>query len=270
MYSDTTCINYYHNNIIFILRGLIKSTKINDKDCLSAKRLPISIFLGGSEELGSPTGSEDSQVKSKLSKLDGMLDESLRSSRSVTPTPAISIDADGSLELTADMINGIDNEVITSDTLQSAKARGSNNTDLGVIIPSDDESVDGEALLLLGEEEEEEGEGLEGLTMEEQVDLGGAVAVVGAGEKSREEEGGGRGEGGVEGTAEDTLPGSTPKRVRAVSGTSEEESGHDHERTPQPSDHQERTLEPAKTPTDQNNADQTGSPTDNVRTCVIL
>ena len=239
--------------------------KINDKDCLSAK---ISIlFLGGSEELGSPTGSEDSQVKSKPSKLDGMLDESLRSSRSVTPTPAISIDADGSLELTADMINGIDNEVITSDTLQSAKARGSNNTDLGVIIPSDDESVDGEALLLLGEEEEEEGEGLEGLTMEEQVDLGGAVAVVGAGEKSREEGGGGGrgGEGGgVEGTAEDTLPGSTPKRVRAVSGTSEEESGHDHERTPQPSDHQERTLEPAKTPTDQNNADQTGSPTDNV------
>ena len=212
-------------------------------------------------------------MKSKPSKLDGLLDESLRSSRSVTPTPAISIDADGSLELTADMINGIDNEVITSDTLQSAKARGSNNTDLGVIIPSDDESVDGEALLLLGEEEEEEGEGLEGLTMEEQVDLGGAVAVVGAREKSREEEGGGGrgGEGGgVEGTAEDTLPGSSPKRVRAVSGTSEEESGHDHERTPQPSDHQERTLEPAKTPTDQNNADQTGSPTDNVSTCVIL
>lgn len=229
-----------------------------------------SIFLGGSEELGSPTGSEDSQVKSKPSKLDGMLDGSLRSSRSVTPTPAISIDADGSLELTADMINGIDNEVITSDTLQSAKARGSNNTDLGVIIPSDDESVDGEALLLLGEEEEEEeGERLEGLTMEEQVDLGGAVAVMGVGEKSREEGGRGGGEGGVEGTAEDTLPGSTPMRVRAVSGTSEEESGHDHERTPQPSDHQERTLEPAKTSTDQKNADQTGSPTDNV-SCFVM
>ena len=224
-------------------------------------------ILGGSEDLGSPTGSEDIQVKSKPSKLDGMLDGSLRSSRSATPTPAISIEPDGSLELTADMINGIDNEVITSDTLQSAKARGSNNTGLGVIIPSDDESVDGEALLLLGEEEEEEGEGLEGLTMEEQVDIGGAVAVVGVGEKRREEGGSGRGgggEGGVEGTAEDALPGSTPKRVRAVSRTSEEEGGHDHERTPQPSDHQEKMLEPVKVPIDQKNADQSGSPTDNV------
>ena len=227
-----------------------------------------NVILGGSEDLGSPTGSEDSQVKSKPSKLDGILDGSLRSSRSVTPTPAISIEPDGSLELTADMINGIDSEVITSDTLQSAKARGSNDTGLGVIIPSDDESVDGEALLLLGEEEEEEEEG-EGLTMEEeQVDIGGAMAVVGVGEKSRV---GGRGEGGeggreggVEGTGEDTLPGSTPKRVRAVSRTSEEEGGHDHERTPQPSDHQEKTLEPVKVPTDQKNVDQTGSPTDNV------
>ena len=207
-------------------------------------------------------------MKSKPNKLDGMLDGSLRSSRSATPTPAISIEPDGSLELTADMINGIDSEVITSDTLQSAKARGSNNTGLGVIIPSDDESVDGEALLLLGEEEEEEGgEGLEGLTMEEQVDIGGAMAVVGVGEKSREEEGG-RGGGGVEGMTEDALPGSTPKRVRAVSRTSEEEGGHDHERTPQPSDHQEKTLEPVKMPIDQKNADQSGSPTDNV-SCFI-
>ena len=218
-----------------------------------------NIILGGSEDLGSPTGSEDSQVKSKPSKLDGILDGSLRSSRSVTPTPAISIEPDGSLELTADMINGIDSEVITSDTLQSAKARGSNDTGLGVIIPSDDESVDGEALLLLGEEEEEEEEG-EGLTMEEeQVDIGGAMAVVGVGERGE-----GVREGGVEGTGEDTLPGSTPKRVRAVSRTSEEEGGHDHERTPQPSDHQEKTLEPVKVPTDQKNVDQTGSPTDNV------
>ena len=212
-------------------------------------------------------------MKSKPSKLDGILDGSLRSSRSATPTPAISIEPDGSLELTADMINGIDSEVITSDTLQSAKARGSNNTELGVIIPSDDESVDGEALLLLGEEEEEEeGEGLEGLTMEDQVDVGGAVAVMAGGEKSREEKGGGGGGGGgggeegrVEGTAEDALPGSTPTRVRAVSGgTSEEEGGHDHERTPQPSDHQEKTLEPVKDPVDQKNAEQAGSPTDNV------
>ena len=124
--------------------------------------LYIYLHVGGSEDLGSPTGSEDIQVKSKPNKLDGILDGPLRSSRSATPTPAISIEPDGSLELTADMINSIDNEVITSDTLQSAKARGSNNTGLGVIIPSDDESVDGEALLLLGEEEEEEeGEGSE-------------------------------------------------------------------------------------------------------------
>ena len=212
--------------------------------------------LGGSDGPGSPNGSEDIQVKSKPNKLDGILDGSLRSSRSATPTPAISIEPDGSLELTADMINGIDSEVITSDTLQSAKARGSNNTGLGVIIPSDDESVDGEALLLLGEEEEEEGEGPEGLMMEEQVDIGGAMAV-GVGVM-------GEGGGEVEGTAEDALPGNTPKRVRALSRTSEEEGGHDHERTPQPSDHQERTLEPVKVPISQTNTEQSGSPTDNV------
>ena len=217
----------------------------------------ILFILGGKEDPGSPTGSEDVEVKSKPSKLDGMLDGSLRSSRSATPTPAISIEPDGSLELTEDMINGMDNEVIKSDTLQSAKARGSNNTGLGVIIPSDDESVDGEALLLLGEEEE--GEEPEGQT-EEQVDVGGVAAVGGEGGGA----GGGGGEKGAEGMAKDALPGSTPKRGRGVSQTSEEERGHDHERTPQPSDHQERTLEPVKVPLEQKNTDQNGPPTDNV------
>ena len=204
-------------------------------------------------------------MKLKPNRLDSGLEGSLRSSRSTTPTPAISIEPDGSLELTADMINGIDNEVITSDTLQSARARGSNNTELGVIITSDDESVDGEALLLLEEEEEEE----EGEEPEEQVEKRvnlveeAAVRVVMRG---------GVGEGRAEATTEDTLPGSTPKRGSAESRTSEEECGHDHERTPQPSDHQERTtLEEVKDPANQKSTDHGGSPTDNVsRVCLSV
>ena len=209
------------------------------------------ILSGGETDLASPTtmAAEDVQVKAKPIKSgDGPLDRSLRTSRSATPTPAISIEPDGSLELTADMINGIDNEVITSDTLQSAKARGSNNTGLGVIIPSDDESVDGESLLLGEEEEEEEEKDRE---MVIQVDGGiEGVAVGGVG-------------GELEGVAAEMLPGSTPQRPRAVSKTSEEGSGHDHERTPQPSDPQEKSLELAKEKADQASAAaQTGSPTD--------
>lgn len=196
------------------------------------------------------------------------MDRSLRSSRSATPTPAISIEPDGSLELTADMINGIDNEVITSDTLQSAKARGSNNTGFGVIIPSDDESVDGEALLL-GEEDEEEQDGggeIEGGV--QRID-GGAVGGAGMGGADGSEVG-----GALEGVAIEMLPGNTPQRPRAVSKTSEEGNGssHDHEKTPQPCDHHEKTLELAEEPTDQQNAGQSGSPTDNVSlyTCMYL
>ena len=199
------------------------------------------------------------EVKSKpIGTGDGPLERSLHSSRSVTPTPAISIEPESSLELTADMIKGIDNEVITSDTLQSAKARGSNDTGLGVIIPSDDESMDG---VLLGEEDEEEEEEEDreehgGHVREEHIDgrVGGAV-------------------GGVGGVTTDQLPGSTPKRVRVVSKTSSnEESSHDHEKTPQPCDPHEKMLGRAEEPstsaaaatTEQQNAGQGGSPTDNV------
>lgn len=212
------------------------------------------ILPGGRSDLVTPDTEPErdavEEVKSKPIKSgNGPLDRSLRSSRSVTPTPAISIEPDGSLELTADMINGIDNEVITSDTLQSAKARGSNNTGLGVIIPSDDESMDG---VLLGEDEDEEDvEEHEEHVEDEQVDMG---------------VGGGVGEAGS--VATDQLPGSTLMRTRAVSKTSEEERGHDHERTPQPYDPQEKMLgkaaEEPSPATEQQNAGESGSPTDNV------
>ena len=198
---------------------------------------------GGKEDSGSPVSMEEVEVKSKPNKSDDRLDwSSSRSSRSTTPTPAISIEPDGSLELTADMINSIDNEVITSDTLQSAKARGSNDTGLGVIIPSDDESIDGDVLLM--EEEDDEPDSRQ---------------------EGKQEDGGEGGEGVAAATCT-TLPGNTPTRARAVSGTSEEESGHDHERTPQPSDHQDmKTTEQAEqSATDQQDSDHTASPTDNV------
>ena len=197
-----------------------------------------------------PIEGEGDVVRSKPSiAMDVPSDRSLRS-RSTTPTPAILIEPDGSLELTADMINGIDSEVITSDTLQSAKARGSNNTDLGVIIPSDDESVDGD--LLLCDEEDDEGERRTGERVRDgegdQGERGGATSAVG---------------GGLEGTSADGLPGSTPnRRTRAVKRGSEEEGSHDHERTPQPTDPQEKSLELADGHTETQAASQ--GPTDNV------
>ena len=191
---------------------------------------------------------------------EGPLDRSLHSSRSATPTPAIFIEPDGSLELTADMINGIDSEVITSDTLQSAKARGSNNTGLGVIIPSDDESVD----ILLGEEEEEEEEEGERRTGVDEHDgnegeRGGATMVVGGVVEE------------LEGVSADSLPGSTPSRTRSVKKQgSEEERGHDHERTPQPTDPGEKTLELVDGQADGAQAtDQGASPTDNVSVEIV-
>ena len=65
-------------------------------------------------------------------------------SRSVTPTPAISIEPDVGLEWTADMLSLKESEVVTSDT-SLAKARGSNTTTTSsVTCPSDDESLEGD------------------------------------------------------------------------------------------------------------------------------
>lgn len=74
-------------------------------------------------------------------------DHMTRNSRSITPTPGISIQPDVSLELTEDMLNGQENEVVVtiSDT-PLARARSSNDTSKGVIIASDDESIDGDLL----------------------------------------------------------------------------------------------------------------------------
>ena len=76
-------------------------------------------------------------------------DHMTRASRSVTPTPAISIEPDIGLKLTVDFINGQENEIVTSDT-HVAKSKGSADPNTGIVITSDDESIDGDGLF--GEE----------------------------------------------------------------------------------------------------------------------
>ena len=72
---------------------------------------------------------------------DSLTQERASRSRSVTPTPAISIEPD--LQWTADMLSIPESEVVTSDT-SLAKARGSNTTTTSsVAFPSDDDSLDG-------------------------------------------------------------------------------------------------------------------------------
>ena len=78
-------------------------------------------------------------------------------SRSVTPTPAISIEPNAGLEWTADMLSLKESEVVTSDT-SLAKARGSNTTTTSsMVFPSDDESLDGDGVF--GDDTPDEGEG---------------------------------------------------------------------------------------------------------------
>ncbi len=80
---------------------------------------------------------------------------SVSRSRSVTPTPAISIEPDLGLEWTADMLSLPESEVVTSDTAL-AKARGSNTTtSSSVVFPSDDDSLDGDQVF--GDDTPEEG-----------------------------------------------------------------------------------------------------------------
>ena len=61
-----------------------------------------------------------------------------------TPSPAILIEPNTSLELTEDMLGNSSNEVITTDA-PLTRARSSNDTSTGVIITSEDES-DGDAV----------------------------------------------------------------------------------------------------------------------------
>ena len=76
-------------------------------------------------------------------------------SRSVTPTPAISIEPDLGLEWTADMLSLKESEVVTSDT-SLAKARGSNTTTTSsMVFPSDDDSLDGDGVF--GDDTPDEG-----------------------------------------------------------------------------------------------------------------
>lgn len=86
---------------------------------------------------------------------DSLLRDGVSRSRSVTPTPAISIEPDVGLEWTAHMLCTPESEVVTSDTFM-AKARGSNTTtSSSVMFPSDDESVDGD--LVFGDDTADEG-----------------------------------------------------------------------------------------------------------------
>ena len=92
------------------------------------------------------------------------------------PSPAISIEPNTSLELTADMLGDGENEVMTTDALLT-RACSSSNANAGVIITSDDESLEGDAVfggeefpdvpqelegMGEGEEEEEEEESYDG------------------------------------------------------------------------------------------------------------
>ncbi len=94
---------------------------------------------------GTSQESSDSQMQDRVSSR----------SRSVTPTPAISIEPDVGLEWTADMLSLKESEVVTSDT-SLAKARGSNTTTTSsVVYPSDDDSLDGDGVF--GEDTPDEG-----------------------------------------------------------------------------------------------------------------
>ena len=61
------------------------------------------------------------------------------------PSPAISIEPNTSLELTADMLGDGESEVMTTDA-PLTRACSSSNANAGVIITSDDESLDGDAV----------------------------------------------------------------------------------------------------------------------------
>ncbi len=100
-------------------------------------------------------------------------------SRSVTPTPTISIEPNVGLEWTADMLSLPESEVVTSET-SLAKARGSTTT-TSVAFPSDDESIDGDLVFADDTAEEEE---------EEEEEEGGAESDGGEGDS----DGGGPGD----------------------------------------------------------------------------
>lgn len=92
-------------------------------------------------------------------------------------TPGISIEPNTSLELTEDLFNDGEKEVVTAAAdAPLARGRGSNAGDGGYIIPSDDESLDGD--MVFGAEEEDGGG-------EEDVDGGKGEAGK---ERAKEEE----------------------------------------------------------------------------------
>ena len=91
---------------------------------------------------------DEREVESQSSSVETLSvhDHMTRSSRSATPTPAISIEPDVGLNLsfTAAVLSFDENEIVTTDTTV-AKARGFSED--SVIIHSDDESVDGDQII---------------------------------------------------------------------------------------------------------------------------
>ena len=83
------------------------------------------------------------------------------------PSPAISIEPNTSLELTAEMLDNGESEVITTDA-PLTRACSTTNANVGVVITSDDESLDGDAVFGGGEFVGVTGEELEGEGGEEE------------------------------------------------------------------------------------------------------